>query len=77
MPLECVGGSSRVRLVVTLGSAAIDVSTILDMRRGDVLRLSQRLDEGLAVTCAGQLVARALLGASEGRKSVQLIADHQ
>ncbi len=77
VPLERVGGASRVRLAVMLGSADIDVSTILDMRRGDVLRLSQRLDEGLAVTCAGQLVARALLGASEGRKSVQLIADHQ
>jgi flagellar motor switch protein FliM len=47
----------------------------MDLRCGDVLRLPQRLDQGIAVLCEGKMLAHALLGETQGRKSVQLFAD--
>lgn len=66
--------SSVLRLEVTLGSVPLEVPKLLDLRVGDVLRLPQRLDQPLEVTCNRLPLAHALLGESGGRRGVQLIA---
>jgi hypothetical protein len=72
--LDRAMGNSRVALEVVLGGAEIDLSKLLDLRVGDVLRLSQKLDRPAAVVCGANTVAHALLGESGGRKAAQLIA---
>jgi Type III flagellar switch regulator (C-ring) FliN C-term len=71
-PLEGVAASTTTRLVASLGTLDLDVSTTLDLRCGDVLRLPRRLDEGIDVTCGGVPVSRAQLGELDGRKGIQL-----
>ncbi len=71
--LDRAASQARVGLAVMLGSVDIDLPKFLDLRRGDVLRLPQRLDQGLAVTCDGRPLARGLLGEHRGRKCVQII----
>ena len=65
--------SPTARIDVVLGAVELDLSNVLDLRCGDVLRLPQRLDEGLSVLCEGQPLARGSLGERDGRVSVQLM----
>ncbi len=74
VPLERAARQSSLRIEVLLGSAELPLPTIMDLRRGDVLRLSSRLDQPLAVCCEGRPFARALLGDLDGRRSI-LISD--
>lgn len=74
-PLERATQRAKVRLEVILGSVAVELPTLLDLRRGDVLRLPQRLDQGIAVLCEGKPLARAALGETQGRKAVQILAE--
>jgi hypothetical protein len=60
------------RIEVVLGAIELDLSSVLDLRSGDVLRLPQRLNEGLSVLCEGQPLARGALGERDGRVCVQL-----
>ncbi|MET0534971.1 MAG: FliM/FliN family flagellar motor C-terminal domain-containing protein [Steroidobacter sp.] len=69
--------NARVRLEITLGSVDVDLANVLDLRRGDVLRMRHRLDQPLTLLCAGKPVAKALLGERQGHKCVRIIADHQ
>jgi Type III flagellar switch regulator (C-ring) FliN C-term len=72
MPLDAAAQHSTARIDVVLGAVELDVSKVLDLRRGDVLRLPQSLGEGLGVLCEGQLLARGVPGERHGRKCVQL-----
>lgn len=75
--LERAASRAKVRLDVMLGSVEVELPKLLDLRCGDVLRLPQRLDQGIAVLCEGKPLARAALGEAQGRKCVQVIARHQ
>jgi flagellar motor switch protein FliM len=72
-PLDQAAQRSRLRLDVHLGTADVEVLQLLDMRPGDVLRLSQRLTDGISLLCAGQTIARGALGERHGRKALQLL----
>jgi hypothetical protein len=63
--LERALAQARVPLVAQLGSVAVNVGDLLHLVPGDVLLLSESLDEPLRVTSAGSsLDMRALLGGS-------------
>lgn len=72
-PLDQAVRRPHARIDVVLGAVELDLSNVLDLRSGDVLRLPQRLDEGLSVLCEGQPFARGALGERAGRVCVQLI----
>jgi len=74
-PLDRAMRRAMGRLDVLLGSVDIDLPRLLDLRRGDVLRLPQRLDRPLALCCEGRPLARVALGARQGRKCVQVVPD--
>ena len=75
IPLNTAVRRANTRLEVVLGSVEIDLPRLLDLRCGDVLRLSQRLDRGIAVLCEGKPLGRATLAVSHGRKCVQLLSN--
>jgi hypothetical protein len=76
VPLDRAANRASVRVEATLGSVELELPKLLDLQCGDVLRLPERLDRPVAVLCAGKLLARATLGERDGRRSVQLIANH-
>jgi len=76
-PLNVAVRRAGVRLEVVLGSVEVDLPQLLDLRCGDVLRLSQRLDLGITVLCEGKPLGRAALAQLQGRKCVQLLANQQ
>lgn len=76
-PLDRAAQRAVVRLDVVLGSVEVDLPKVLDLQCGDVLLLPQRLSQPLPVLCNGKALARGVLGAMHGRKSVQLLASHQ
>jgi hypothetical protein len=71
-PIDEAARGAGLRIEVVLGTVELDLSKVLDLRCGDVLRLPQCLDEGLSILCEGHPVARAALGERRGRKCVQL-----
>lgn len=71
-PLVAAAADGVVRLVATLGGAALDAPTALDLRRGDVLRLARSVDDGVDVTCEGTRICRADLGRLGERLGVRL-----
>ena len=73
MPLDRAARRAKAKLDVMLGSVEVELPKLLDLRCGDVLRLPQRLDQGIAVLCEGKPLARAALGETHGRKCVQMI----
>jgi hypothetical protein len=73
-PLDRAGQSARARLDVMLGEVELELTRVLDLRCGDVLRLPQRLQQPLVVLCSGRPVARAVLGERDGHKAVQIVA---
>ena len=75
-PLDLAASDAIVRLNVLLEGADVDALTLFDLREGDVLRLSHKLEEGVIVACGGARLARALLGERQGKRSVQVLADH-
>jgi len=77
IPLDRALQRATTHLDVMLGSVEIELPKLLDLREGDVLRLPQRLDEGIAVLCEGKLLVRAALGELRGHKSVRISADPQ
>jgi flagellar motor switch protein FliM len=58
-----------------LGDAELELPKVMDLRVGDVLRLSARLHEPLTVSCEGRPFARALLGVADGRKAIQFTVE--
>lgn len=74
-PLDRAVRRASARLDVMLGSAEVELPKLLDLRCGDVLRLPQRLDQGIAVLCEGQPLAQAALGQAQGRICVQLASN--
>lgn len=74
-PLNAAVRSAKARLEVILGSVEVELPKVLDLRCGDVLRLPQRLDRAIAVSCEGKPLARVALGERQGHKSVQLLSD--
>jgi hypothetical protein len=76
-PLDRASLQATVKLEAMLGSVAVDLPKILDLRCGDVLRLPERVDQGIAVLCDGKPFARAALGESRGNKCAQLMADYK
>ncbi len=79
VPLEAAlrGARARTRLDVMLGAVDIELASLSDLRRGDVLNLTSRLDTGIAVLCAGKPLTQALLGTVGGRKCVRLLGHQQ
>lgn len=75
-PLAMALGQSSIQIDVLLGAAKVELTKLLNLRNGDVLRLPKKLDESLTVLCEGQAFASAVLGESNGRKSVQLVTLH-
>lgn len=75
--LERAAAGANVCIEVTLGSVELTLPNLIDLRHGDVLRLPQRLDQPLVVSCEGEPFGRAVLGAAGGRKSIQLTAKYQ
>lgn len=69
--------NARARLEVMLGSTEVELPKLVDLRCGDVLRLPQRLDQGLAVLCEGRPLAQASLGQAQGRVCVQIVGHRQ
>jgi flagellar motor switch/type III secretory pathway protein FliN len=77
VPIERAIHQAVAHLEVVLGDAEVELPKLMDLRCGDVLRLSQRLDRSIAVLCEGQLLAHAALGQAEGRVSVQIMTSQQ
>jgi flagellar motor switch/type III secretory pathway protein FliN len=73
-PLAQAVHRSRVRLEVVLGSVEVELSKLLDLQCGDVLRLPRQLDRGVSLRCERKPFANAVLGAAQGRKCVQVFA---
>jgi flagellar motor switch protein FliM len=73
--LDRAAQSARLRLEVMLGDAELELPKVMDLRVGDVLRLSARLHEPLTVSCEGRPFARALLGVADGRKAIQFTVE--
>ncbi len=71
-PLDQAMQGALLRLDVILGGVEVELPKLLDLSHGDVLRLPQRLDQGIAVLCEGRPLARAILGEAHGRKCVQI-----
>ena len=71
-PLDRAMDRATARVDVMLGSVELELPKLLDLRRGDVLRLPQRLDAGIQVLCEGQPLAHALLGEARRRKCIQV-----
>lgn len=76
-PLDRAVQRTKVALDIMLGSVEVELPKLLDLRCGDVLLLPQRLDERIGVLFVGRPLARAVLGETQGRKCVQLLADDQ
>lgn len=76
VPLEQAVRGAMVSVEALLGSVEIALPQLLDLSRGDVLRLPLRLDEGIEVRCEGKSLARAALGETRGRRSVQLLVSN-
>jgi len=76
VPLERALLRAKIRLDIMLGSVEVELPKLMDLRCGDLLRLPQRLDQGIAVLGEGKLLARADLGEQQGRKCVRLAASH-
>lgn len=79
-PLVALSDATRersVRLEAILGSVEIEVPALMDLRSGDVVRLTRRLTDGIEVLCERKPLASAALGAAHGRKGVQLLAAHE
>ncbi len=76
-PVEQATRNKALRLDVMLGSVEVELPKLLDLRTGDVVRLPQRLDEGITVLCEGQPLAQATLGATQGYKGVQLFTHNR
>lgn len=70
--LERAAQSACLDIEVMLGSVELELPKVMDLRRGDVLRLPARLDQPLTVSCGGKPFARAALGDTTGRKSIQI-----
>jgi hypothetical protein len=71
-PLDIALRGVAAQLQVMVGSVEIELPQLMDLRRGDVLRLPRRLDEDIDVLCEGQPMASAVLGTTRDRKCVQL-----
>lgn len=76
-PLDQATQRAVVRLDVVVGDVEVDLPNLLDLHCGDVLRLPQRLDEGMTVLLEGKPLARAVLGRMQDRMCVQVFANHQ
>jgi flagellar motor switch/type III secretory pathway protein FliN len=74
LPLMQAAHRATAKLEAILGSVDVELPKLLDLRPGDVLRLPQRLDQRIAVLCAGKPLARAVLGEALGRKCVRVSA---
>ena len=74
-PLGVAVRGAKARLDVVLSSVKIELSQLVDLRYGDVLRLPHRLDQALTVLCEGKPMAHAVLGENQARKCVQLQSD--
>lgn len=74
-PMDRAAHRAKAQLDVMLGSVDIGLPSLLDLHRGDVLRLPQRLDQGIAVLCGGKPLAYAVLGMTDGRKSVRILGN--
>jgi len=76
-PVDRASLTATVKLEAILGSVAVELPKLLDLQCGDVLRLPERVDQGIAVLCDSKPFARAALGESRGNKCVQLISDYK
>jgi Type III flagellar switch regulator (C-ring) FliN C-term len=75
VPIDQAVRPAMLHVQATLGSVELKLEEVLDMQCGDVLRLPQRLDQLLSLSCAGQPLASAKLGDAAGRLAVQAFAD--
>lgn len=67
-------GASAVVLDVLLGQAEIDLSALLTLRAGDIVRLNRRVDQPASVVMRdGYPVADAHLGSAGRRMAVELV----
>jgi flagellar motor switch/type III secretory pathway protein FliN len=73
-PIERAVDGGRVRLEIELGNIELAVPRLLDLQPGDVLRVPERLDQGITVCSGGKPLARAVLGQRGGRKCVQIVS---
>lgn len=69
--IEQAIGPARLRVEALLGSVELELEQLLDLRRGDVLRLPQRLDRPLSLTCEDRPLAGVRLGEAHGLLAVQ------
>jgi hypothetical protein len=74
-PLDRATRTAHAQVEVILGSVELELPKLMDLRRGDVLRLPQRLDQSIAVRIEGKPLLRAELGEARGRKAVRIGAD--
>jgi hypothetical protein len=76
-PLSALEGAlirKTATLEVVLGGVQVELSMLLNLCCGDVLRLPNRLDDSLTVLCEGVPLARAHLGEVRGQVGVQLVS---
>lgn len=71
-PLGVAVRGAKAHLDVVLSSVELELSQLVDLHYGDVLRLPHRLDQALSVLCEGKPMALAVLGEKQARKCVQL-----
>lgn len=73
-PRESAIAGAVAKLEVILGQAELTLAELANVSIGDVIRLQSPFREPLTVkTCGGRPVVRARLGASRGRKAIQII----
>jgi hypothetical protein len=72
VPLDSAARRAQVHVELRLGEVELELPMVLDLRRGDVLRLPQRLSDPLTVLCEGEPLAVASIAALEGRKCAQV-----
>lgn len=77
VPLDRAARRASLHIEVMLGSVELELPRLMDMRRGDVLRLPARLDQPLTVSCEGKPFARTVLGEAAGRKAIQITGQYQ
>jgi len=62
--------TAQASVEVILGSVQLELPKVLDLRRGDVLRLPRRLDQPVELWIEGKPLMQAALGETLGRKAV-------
>jgi len=69
-------GQAEVPITAVVGSKTIEVTDLLALRPGDIIRLPQRAADGVQVCVGDQPVYQAQHGAADSKVAVQILERH-